>query len=176
MKKIIFPLAISATLFLSAFAMVVSHNYKIADGYSIKFTSENPEGVFTSLKGDILFDEKNLEASKFSVIVDAASINTGNGLKNKHAKSEKWFDVEKYPSIKFTSSKISKTANGYEATGILDMHGVQKELTMPFTFQNNTFKSTFNISRVDYKIGSTEGMSANAATILKVDISVPVTN
>jgi len=36
-----------------------------------------------------------------------ASINTGNGMKNTHAKSEKWVDAEKYPTITFNSGSIS---------------------------------------------------------------------
>ena len=175
MKKLIFPVAILAILVSSAYTTFTAANWKIGKGYAIKFTSKNPEGVFTSLTGDVSFDEKNLAASKFDVTVDAASISTGNGIKNKHAKSDKWFDVKQYPSIKFTSSKISKTAKGYEATGILDLHGVKKEIKMPFSFANNTFNSSFEINRLDYKVGTNQGMSANAATTLKIDLSVPVT-
>src|SRR5687768_4002310 len=109
MKKIVFPVAIAITLALSAYTTLKSFDWKIAEGYSIKFTSEHPSGIFTSFKGDIQFDEKNLAASKFNVAIDVASINTGNGMRNKHAKSDKWFDEKKYPQIKFTSSEISKT-------------------------------------------------------------------
>lgn len=55
--------------------------------------------------------------------IDVASINTGNGMKNSHAKGATWFDVEKYPTINFVSSAISKSATGYEAKGTLEMHG-----------------------------------------------------
>ena len=175
MKKLFFPVAIIATLLFSAFTTFKAMNWKIAEGYAIKFTSDNPSGVFTSLKGDVVFDENNLAGSKFDVVVDATSISTGNGMKNKHAKSDKWFDAAKYPNIKFTSSKISKSSNGYEATGTMEIHGVQKEITIPFAFANNTFSSTFNINRLDYKVGTTEGMSAKASKDLKIELSVPVT-
>ncbi len=88
MKKIIFPMAVAATLFFSAFTVITSTNWKIADGYSIKFTSKDPSGVFKTLKGDIAFDEKNLDASKFNLTIDVASINTGNGMK-KHQSQER---------------------------------------------------------------------------------------
>jgi len=175
MKKIIFPLAIATTLLLSAFTIVNSINWKIASGYSIKFTSNDPSGVFTSMKGDIAFDENNIASSKFDVSIDANSINTGNGLKNHKAKNEDWLNVEKYPTIKFTSNKISKTSTGYEVIGNLDMRGVQKQITMPFTFSNNTFTGSFNINRLDYGVGTDKGMSAHAASVLKIDVSVPVT-
>jgi len=175
MKKLIFPVLIGATLFFSAFTFMRSASWKIADGYSIKFSSSDPSGVFTSFKGDIAFDANNLGASKFNVSIDPASINTGNGMKNTKAKSDQYLDVTKYPAIKFTSSKISKTAAGYEATGTLDMHGVQKQITIPFTFANNTFTGSFTVNRVDYQVGGTTGMASHTATDLKIDISVPVT-
>jgi len=175
MKKSLILLAFILVLSLSAFTSFNSMQWKIADGYSIKFSSENPSGAFETFNGTITFDENHPEASKFDVDIDAASIKTGNGMKNRHAKSKKWFDVKTFPTIKFTSDKISKTGNGYEVTGTLDMHGVQKQITFPFTFQNKTFTGSFMINRLDYKVGTTEGMSANAQTNLKVDISVPVT-
>ena len=175
MKKIIFPVAIAATLLLSAFTILSSVNWKIAEGYSIKFTSKDPAGVFTSMKGSVAFDESNLAASKFDVTIDVNSINTGNGMKNSKAKGEEWFNAAKYPTIKFTSDKISKTASGYQAVGTLEMHGVKKQLTIPFTFSNKTFTGSFDINRLDYGVGTDQGMSAHASNILKVDVSVPVT-
>jgi polyisoprenoid-binding protein YceI len=175
MKKIIFPAAIVASLLLSAFTTISAINWKIAEGYSIKFTSNDPSGVFTSVKGDISFDENNPASSKFDVTIDVNSINTGNGMKNTKAKGEEWFNADKYPTIKFTSSKVSKTSGGYEVTGTLDMHGVKKPITIPFTFSHNTFSGSFNINRLDYGVGTDKGMSSHASNVLKVDISVPVT-
>ena len=175
MKKLIFPFAIAACMMLSAFTFITSTSWKIANNYSIKFTSKDPSGVFTALKGDVVFDENNLAGSKFDLTIDPASINTGSGMQNKIAKNEKWFNVAKYPVIKFTSTKIGKTATGYEVTGIMDMHGVQKSMTFPFTFKDNTFNASFDVNRTDFNIGGTTGMDAHAATVLKVDASIPVT-
>jgi len=172
MKKIIFPIAIIATMLLSAFTTINSMNWKIADGYSVKFTSDDPSGVFTSMKGDISFDADDLSNSKFAVTIDVSSINMGNGMKNTKAKNADWFDADKFPTIKFTSSKIAKTTNGYEADGTLDMKGVQKQIAIPFTFTNNTFTGSFNVNRSDYNIGTPGG---HASSVLKIDISVPVT-
>lgn len=173
MKKHIYVLASALLILASAFTFIQSQNWKIAEGYSVKFDGGDPSGEFTGLKGTIQFDEKNLSASKFEVTIDAASINTGNGMKNTHAKGETWFDVAKYPTIGFTSSAITKTASGYEAKGTLDMHGVKKEFVMPFTFANNTFTSNFEINRLDF--GIDDGKHPKMAPTLKVAINVPVT-
>jgi polyisoprenoid-binding protein YceI len=177
MKKIMFPVAAALVMMVSAFTFIGSQDWKISDDYSVKFSSNDPSGVFRGLKGNVSFDENNLAASKFDVSVDVSSINTGNGMKNTHAKSEKWFDSDKFPLISFTSSEISKTADGYLAKGSLEIHGVKKDFSMPFTFKKTDaggiFNSSFDINRLDYNINTAE--PAHGASTVKVEISVPVT-
>ena len=173
MKKIIFPLAALALFVLSAFTVKLAQDWKIAENYTIKFNGGDPSGEFKGLKGLVKFDPNDLAGSKFDVSVDVASINTGNGMKNNHAKSAMWFDAEKFPLIKFTSSAITKTETGYAAKGIIDMHGVQKEVLIPFVFEGDTFKGSFEINRLDYKINEAE--PEHGAAKFKLDIAVPVT-
>jgi polyisoprenoid-binding protein YceI len=173
MKKSIFPAFATIILFTSVFAFARSLDWKISDNYSVKFDGGDPAGEFTGLKGIIRFDPGNLPASKFDCTVDVESINTGNGMKNTHAKSDKWLDAAKYPVIRFTSKSINKTSAGFETTGTLDFHGVQKEITIPFTFINNVFAGSFEVNRLDYKINTSE--PEHGASVLKVSISVPVT-
>jgi len=176
MKKIIYPIAALLIVAASAFSVIRSQDWKISDDYSVKFTSEDPSGVFKGLKGTVNFDDANLATSKFDVTVDVATINTGNGMKNTHAKSEKWFDADKYPTISFTSTSISKTASGYEAKGNLQIHGVTKEFTIPFTFQQTAtggvFVSSFNVNRLDFNINTAE--PNHGASTIKVDLNIPV--
>jgi len=173
MKKFIFPLTAIIIIAASAFTVIKSQDWKIADNYSVKFDGGDPSGQFSGLKGTVSFDPNDLAGSKFDVSIDVATINTGNGMKNTHAKSAMWFDAEKYPTIHFASSSFTKTASGYEVKGTLDMHGVQKEITIPFTFNNNVFEGSFQVSRLDYNINSAE--PNHGASTFKVDLSVPVT-
>jgi polyisoprenoid-binding protein YceI len=173
MKKSYFlPVAV-VIIILSAFTFFQSLDWKISDNYSVKFDGGDPAGEFTGLKGIIKFDVNNLAASKFDCTVDVESINTGNGMKNTHAKSEKWLDAAKYPVIRFTSKSVRKTDSGFEAIGTLDFHGVQKEITLPFTFVNNVFAGSFEINRLDYNVNTAE--PKHGAAVLKVTLNVPVT-
>jgi polyisoprenoid-binding protein YceI len=174
MKKHIYLVATITLIIASAFTVFQAQEWKVAEGYSVKFgDGGDPTGEFTGLKGTILFDEKNLAASKFDMSVDVATINTGNGMKNTHAKSPIWFDAEKYPTINFTTSEITKTATGYDAKGTLEIKGVKKEFTMPFTFANNTFTSNFEINRFDS--GIDDGKHPKMPPAMKVSLNVPVT-
>lgn len=176
-KKLLYPVSAFAIIIGSAFTVITSQDWKIGEDYSVKFSSDDPSGEFRGLKGTINFDDKDLASSKFDVSIDVASINTGNGMKNIHAKSEKWFDAEKYPIIKFTTTEITSTGSGYQAKGTLEMHGVKKDFIMPFSFQKTdnggTFTSSFDINRLDFNVNTAE--PAHGASVVKVDISVPVT-
>lgn len=175
MTKGTFFAAIAIVISLCSFTISNSISWKISDDFSIKFSSKNPSGVFTDLKGEIIFNEDQLSASKFDLEIDVASINTGNGMKNRHAKGKKWFDAKKFPTINFISQNFRKTSLGYEVTGMLEMHGVKKEFTMPFTFKNNVFESSFTINRTDFNVGAIKGMAKKVPQEIKLDISVPVT-
>jgi polyisoprenoid-binding protein YceI len=173
MKRHFYAFAAVLIFIASAFTAFQSVDWKIADSYSIKFDGGDPSGEFKGLKGSISFDPSNLKASKFDVSIEVATINTGNGMKNTHAKSEKWLDADKYPLISFTSKEITKVASGYEAKGTLNMHGVQKEITLPFTFDKDIFTGNISVNRMDYNINTAE--PNHGAQIMKVDIQVPVT-
>jgi len=170
MKKLIVCIATLLPL-AAVFALTLAQAWQVTDKYEIGFSSNDAGGVFKKFSAVILFDDKNPAASSFDLTIDAASINTGNALQNKHAKSDEWFDVTKYPVIKYVSKKIVKTATGYQVTGDMNMHGVKKELVIPFGFKpsGNTglFTASFNINRNDFHLGKPGPDVA--------DVSVPVT-
>lgn len=175
MNKLFYPILAVVILAGSAWTFITAANWKIAAGYSIAFSSDDAGGVFSDFAGTILFDEQNPVVGKFDVIIGVASINTGNGLQNKHAKSDEWFDAVKYPQIHYLSKSIVKTINGYQMSGDLDMHGVKKAVIIPFTFkmtaQGGVFAGSFMVNRSDFKIGKPGG---DVGEQIKLDITIPV--
>ncbi|WP_298733332.1 YceI family protein [uncultured Chitinophaga sp.] len=176
MKRSILTLATMLCFIASAFTIIHANNWKITDAYSVKFDGKGASGSFRGLKGDIVFDEHDLPNSRFNVSIDVNTINTGNGLKNKHARGEKYLDAEKYPQIRFTSSSIKQANDGYVATGILEIRGVKKEISLPFKYSKTgtgaLFTASFEINRLDYKVGSSSWLLGST---FAVDLSVPVT-
>jgi polyisoprenoid-binding protein YceI len=173
MRKHFYPIVAIAIMAVCSFTAFQSAELKIADSYSVKFDGGDTSGEFKGLKGTINFDPANIGSAKFDVTIDVATINTGNGMKNTHAQSEKWLDAAKYPVIRFTSKTVAKTANGFEAKGTLDMHGVQKDVVLPFTFTDNVFKGNLEVNRMDYNINTAEPKHGGAD--FKIAITVPVT-
>lgn len=111
------------------------------------------EGTFQGMTGKIIFDPADLSTAQFEVCVDAVSVNTGSEKRDDHLRNEDFFDVEKFPTICISANSIVKKDEGFLLAGELTMHGVTKNIEIPFTFASNTFKGAFEVSRFDYLIG-----------------------
>lgn len=173
-KNIILGAVAGLALTLSSFTFLSTLDWNIDTTHSIKFSTEDAEGIFKTLEGKVKFDTEKLGESSFDLKVAVSSINTGNGMKNSHAVSPNWFDADKYPNITFKSSKFTKTKEGYDVTGKLTIKDKSKTMTLPFTFDKNTFKGTFNVDRLYFGVGGMEGKQSHVGQSLKIDFSVPV--
>lgn len=162
---------------LIIFMSVTSHSqgWKILESHNVAFSNKDVSGTFDEVSGTIVFDPANLASAKLNLKLKVESINTGNGLQNKHARGDEWFHAEKYPYIEFESTKIEKTESGFKAIGKLEMHGVKKEVTIPFTFSKKgskgTFIAKFSVSRSEYNVGK---KGNDVADILKITATLPV--
>jgi polyisoprenoid-binding protein YceI len=104
--------------------------------FKIRHMVSNVTGRFTDFAGTINADRKNPTASSVEFTIQAASIDTSTPDRDKDLRSANFFDVEKYPTITFKSTKITptKTKDTYDVTGDLTIHGVTKRVTLPVVF------------------------------------------
>jgi polyisoprenoid-binding protein YceI len=176
MKKLLYPFAAAALIVTSAFTFIASQDYTVAKDAVVKFTSADPTGTFSSIKGNITFDEANFTAAKFNITIDVNSINTGNGMRDKKALTEEWFNEPKFKTITFVSSKVEKSGDAYKISGPLKMKGVTKDYTMFAKFakagNGGKFTGNFNVSRKDFGVGKPSDVVPD---IMKINFTVPVT-
>lgn len=125
--------------------------------FDIKNAGLNVEGSFTGISGTVNFDAANLGGSSVEATIDASTVNTGIDMRDKHLKEEDYFEVSKYPTLKFVSSAFAKSGSGYSVTGQMTIKDVTKTVTVPFTATTVgttvTLKGTFEIDRRDYNVG-----------------------
>lgn len=169
------------TLYSILSGLPLTGNWKAdADKAKITFTVDGPfgevHGSFSGLSSDFQFDEKDLSKSSINASIDASTVNSGVGLRNRHLRNEEqWLNVEKYPRIHFKSTKIEKTSAGFSATGTLTLKDVSKPIVIPFTFSSSgnsgVFKGRFSIKRQDYKLGKPGG---SVGETIQIIIEVPV--
>ncbi len=91
---------------------------------TVKFRIRNlgiaVNGSFSGLSGNITFDKNNPGAASFEARVDASSVNTGIGARDRHLKKPDYLDIEKFPAISFVSEKVTRASDGrYMVTGKL---------------------------------------------------------
>lgn len=88
-------------------------------------------GNFDTFSGTVVLDEKDVTKSKVDVTIDVASINTRNGKRDDHLRSEDFFWAEKHPKMTFTSTRIKKGKGGtLEVFGKLTMRGKSKPILL----------------------------------------------
>lgn len=144
--------------------------------FGIKGPFGTVHGDFTGLKATIDFDEKNPGGGSVTATIDAKTVNTGIGLRNRHLRTEEqFFNTDKYPEISFRSKKIEKAGEGFKAEGELTLKGVTKPVEIPFTFTpaegGGLFKGHFVIKRLDFNVGKPGGSIGEDVTI---DLEIPV--
>lgn len=133
----------------------IGFSIPILDGIS------SVRGKFTDFSVDINFDETDIAKSSVTATIKAVSIDTGVEARDKHLRTADFFEVEKYPEITFQSTKIVKKGKDLIAIGTFTMHGVSKEISIPFTstgkFYNAVtkknltgFSATLQLDRRDY--------------------------
>ena len=115
------------------------------------------KGSFSNLKGSVRFDERELSQASFNVSIDVATINTGKENRDEHLKNADFFEVEKFPVVRFISSSVTKTANSYLVKGKLTMKGITKDVSIPFDLKNEgknkILDGEFEVNRLDYNVG-----------------------
>jgi len=137
------------------------------------------EGGFEKFAGTVDVREP-IEASIIEIEIETASLYADDPKLTKHLKSPDFFDVAKYPSATFQSTKITRTDAGHTITGNLTLHGQTKAVTFPAKISKGadgdiSGNAEFAINRQDFGI-SYPGMPDDLIrdeVVIKLDLKVP---
>jgi polyisoprenoid-binding protein YceI len=133
-------------------AMAATYNIDSAHssaGFSVRHMMvSNVKGEFSKVAGTIVLDEKDVTKSQIDATIDATTISTHEDKRDAHLKSPDFFDVAKFPTITFKSTKLVKTgAHTLKATGDLTMHGVTKPVTLDVDYTDKDLKDPYGMLR-----------------------------
>lgn len=106
-------------------------------------------GTFADYSGTIALDRADLTRSSVTLVIRTKSLTTFNDQRDRDLKSAGWFDVEKFPTAVFSSREIVKQGEGYLMRGSLELHGVTKDVEIPFTF-NGRLKDLGGLDRTGF--------------------------
>ena len=89
----------------------------------------NVRGHFSGITGVLTSDDQDVTKSQVEASIPAASINTREPDRDTHLKSADFLDVEKFPTLTFASTNITRTGEGeLEVEGDLTIHGVTRRV------------------------------------------------
>jgi len=156
-------------------------------GFSVSHIFTSVQGRFDRFDGTVVFDPKEPESAVVRATVDAASINTNNAKRDKHLRSDDFFDVEKFPTLSFesTSGVTEMKDNRGKLAGNLTIHGVTKPVVFDVTFRGQGkdpwgnvragFAARLNINRKDYGLNWNEVLETGGLLVgEEVEIQIDV--
>lgn len=186
MKKAVFVvlLALSFTFVNAQTAWKIDRSHSNV-GFSVThLIISEVTGQFKSFDGNIEFSKDDLSDAKINFSIDVASITTDNEGRDKHLKSDDFFNAEKFPKISFVGKSIKKVdGKKYKLVGDFTMRDVTKSITLDVVYNGtvkdpwgNTkagFKISGEVNRFDYNLKWNNLMEAGGAVVSKeVAISV----
>lgn len=132
-----------------------------------------------AVNGTIHFDAADPAKSSVTAVITTANITTDNERRDNDLKSANFFEVEKYPEIKFQSTKVEKRGDGYVATGNLTMKDVTKQIELPFTLTQAEVKgkrklgveASTTLNRYDYNV-KYDPTGATVGKDVKIDLDL----
>lgn len=159
-------------------ANVIKEKSKI-EWVGAKVTRDH-DGSFKNFDGYIEYNASR--PSRIAFDIDVNSIVADDEKLTGHLKSPDFFDVARYPKATFVSHSITEAPAGqttHSVKGILNMHGVEKEVTIPVktTVSNDGIRtqSEFSINRHDWGI-SYKGVADDLIkdnVVIRLDLAFP---
>ena len=144
----------------------------------------NVRGQFGKTTGTVIRDDKDITKSSADVTIDATTVDTRVAKRDAHLKSADFFDVEKYPTITFKTTKIIQgtAPNTLKAEGNLTIHGVTKPVVLNVEHTPDTvaggkmvqgFTATTKINRKDFGLNWNRTIEAGGVMVGE-DVAITV--
>lgn len=106
-------------------------------------------GQFNKLSGSVNWDGKTFGAASVEIVIDAASIDTREPKRDDHLRSADFFDVSKFPTITFKSSRIEPAGEGrLKMSGDMTIRGVTRPVVFEVSGPTAAIKDMSGASRV----------------------------
>ncbi|ARF56519.1 YceI family protein [Streptomyces gilvosporeus] len=142
-------------------------------------------GRFTEFGGRIEIAE-DVAKSRVEASIKAASIDTGNGMRDGHLRSEDFLNADEFPELTYRSTGLSAAGpDRWTVHGDLSLHGVVRAVDLDLSYLGTgpdpwggvraAFRATAELRREDFKMNYNQVVAAGIAAIgttLKVELDI----
>jgi polyisoprenoid-binding protein YceI len=136
--------------------------------FQVRHLITKVSGRFSDFAGAIEFDQEAPANSQVNLVIQAASIDTSEPNRDVHLRSNHFFEVEKFPTLSFKSTKVTPRGKDvFDVEGDFTIRDVTRRIVLPVTLLGTAkdlrgneklgFEGETTINRKDY------GLSWNAA-------------
>ena len=151
--------------FAQSSTWTIDKNHSQVDFQIRHLSVSNVRGSIGGVTGSIVWDEKDLSKASVNATIDASTVNTNNDARDKHLKSPDFFNVEKFPTLTFKSTSVTRDGGKLKVTGDLTLGGVTKSVTLDVDGPSTPikgmkgglvtgFSATGTIKRSDFTFGA----------------------
>lgn len=157
-------------------------NYKIDPAHTrVEFTAPHlmvskVKGHFEKFDGSFIYDETSGKLENVSVTIETNSLTTSEADRDKHLHSPDFFDVTKFPTITFKSTKIeNKDKKPAKVEGDLTIRGVTKKVVLdvkenglikdPWGNQVLSFEAKTKVDRKDYGLNWNKSLDKGGVVV-----------
>ena len=152
-------------------ASAQSFNVETKKG-TVNFTyDEGTKGTLGDVSATIKFDVSDLSKGSISGTVNVSTLDTKNGMRNKHLKGEDYFDSENYPTMTFESTSISESGGVFTIKGKLKIKTTEKEVIFKATNEEGKLLFTTVIYGLDYGVAISK---KREKTKIEIFIEIPM--
>ncbi len=119
--------------------------------FQVRHLVTRVRGRFTDFDGTLEFDPAHPDLSSVTFTIRAASVDTAAPDRDQHLRSDDFFSVEKYPTLTFVSSRVTRASDErYDVEGTLTIRGVAKQVTLPVIYLGEA-KDPWGNARVGFE-------------------------
>ncbi len=185
-KTVLFALAILSFSSASQAAVYQVDADHTTVSFKIRHLFSKVQGNFKKYEGTLEYEPGKPETWNASGTIDVNSIDTNVPERDKHLKSADFFDVEKFPTISFKTTKVVESSEtNAKLEGLLTMHGVEKPVLLdvdilgvgkdPWGNVRASFTVKTQISRKDFGIVWNEKLESGGVLLgEEIDIILEV--
>ncbi len=145
-------------------------------GFTVRHLFTKVNGQFREFDASFGFDESTQTIDNVTATIQAASLDTNVEMRDNDLRSKRFFDVERYPTLTFKSTGTAKlSGTRARITGILSMHGVDKEVVLEAEFLGKGkdpwgnlkygFHASTTINRTDWGMKWNEAIEAGGVMV-----------
>ena len=111
------------------------------------------DGLFNKFEASAIANKADFSDAVFELSVEVPSINTQVEMRDNHLRSADFFEVEKYPSMTFKSTSITKVSKDkYKLNGNLTLRGITKPVTMDLWYRGTNVDAKTNKSTAGFQL------------------------